>query len=100
VIDAQGAGLSIKAGSLILQPKGVLQSLGGDIDATTTGAIQLQANADGSGRSKMDVSSNAAGTITLVAGGDLTVAGQPSPCRSPSRSTAARSTSPARTSRS
>ena len=76
MLDAQGAALSIKAGSLILQPKGVIQSLGGDVDATTTGVIQLQANADGSGRSRMDVSSGVAGTVTLVAGGDLTIAGQ------------------------
>ena len=75
-LDGQGAGISIKAASLVLQPKGVVQSLGGDIDATTTGVIQLQANADGSGRSRMDVSSGVAGTVTLVAGGDLTIAGQ------------------------
>jgi hypothetical protein len=72
-LDAGIGNMTIRAGSLVLQPGALLVSQGGFIEVDTAAAIEVQA-ADT--KAKVDVSGTSGGDITFGAGGDLTIAGQ------------------------
>jgi hypothetical protein len=72
-LDAGGGTMTIRAASLVLMPGSLLVSLGGEVDVTATGAIDVQAATN---KGRIDVSGPSGGTIDLTAGGDVRIAGQ------------------------
>ena len=66
--------LTLRAGRITLQPGGTIVAGGADITLRTkAGAISVLRS--GASVARIDVSANSAGTITLDAGGDVTVSG-------------------------